>query len=206
MSDRSRLYLIFFNRFFFFLSFPLSFFFFFCSANISVWSEILLFVSVHWRNHQHQPHMLLQTPSHSADHYCYSFLCRIKKKKRRKVVDDERRKTTDNDLSLFRLSSIAGWHETNTARHNCSPMTVNVRYRPIDQWLGELSNGGYRLRWLRLYSPGHDMERERKRACVGNEAKDLSGWSRHSVCRKSSWSLSHAMHMKTHFMIIISLD
>lgn len=128
----------------------------------------------------------------------------VASRKKEKKSRRRRRKTTDNDLSLFRLSSIAGWHETNTARHNCSPMTVNVRYRPIDQWLGELSNGGYRLKWLRLYSPGHDMERER--ACVGNEAKYLSGWSRHSVCRKSSWSLSHAMHMKTHFMIIISLD
>jgi len=96
MSDRSRLHFVFFNSHFSLFLLSSSFFFY---TRISVCEvEILLFVSVHWRNNQHQPHMFLQTPSHSVDHYCYSFLCYSKEKRK----DD---KTTDNDLSLLKLSS-----------------------------------------------------------------------------------------------------
>lgn len=63
------------------------FLFFFSYKYACVWSEISLFVSLHWRNHQHQPHMFLQTSSHSDDHYFYSFLFVMLKKKRRKTKD-----------------------------------------------------------------------------------------------------------------------
>ena len=89
----------------FFLSAPRSLSRFLSCVSMRVWSEILLFVSVHWRNNQHQPHMFLQTSFHSVDHYCYSLLC---------PIEEEEKKDERLPIIICRCWDCQ-WHETQTA-------------------------------------------------------------------------------------------
>jgi hypothetical protein len=94
---------------------------------------------------------------------------------------EERRKTTDNDLSLLRLSLIKLCHETSTAilHRNIYTNSITVKWR--------ISN---KMTWKYVHL--QNLSKIEKRACVGNGTEDSQ--SMHSVCRKSGWHLPCNTH------------
>ena len=90
-------------------------------------------------------------------------------KRRKKKKKRERRKTTDNDLSLLRLSLTVIGHETNTAEFDCSCVVVlSLEHRLEQLSMEQGTRDGYRRErfFVSRHSPA--MRCQEISACVGN--------------------------------------